>query len=142
MAYVKILVHAVWATKNHYPFLQKDVRQKIFSHIRDNAKAKQICIDRLNGATDHVHCLLWLNADISIAKTIQLIKGEASNWINKQKLMKEKFEWADEYYAASVSESSIEKVRAYIEGQEEHHRKATFAEECEKFFKEYNINHG
>jgi REP element-mobilizing transposase RayT len=79
------MVHAVWGTKNRYPFLTKEIRQTLYEHIRQNAKSKQIFIDSINGVEDHIHVLLGLNADMSIAKTIQLIKGEASFWINKQK---------------------------------------------------------
>jgi REP element-mobilizing transposase RayT len=77
----------------------------------------------MNRVEDHIHVLFELNADLSIAKTLQLIKGESSYWINKQSLIKNKFEWADEYYAVSVSESLVPKVRNYINIQEEHHRK-------------------
>ena len=62
-----------------------------------------------------------------------LIKGESSFWINKQKLIKEKFEWQDEYIALAVSESGIDKVRQYIADQEQHHEKKTFAQEYEAF---------
>jgi putative transposase len=67
------------------------------------------------------------------------MKGESSYWINKQSLVKNKFEWADEYYAVSVSESKLDDVRKYINNQEEHHRKKTFAEECDDFMKHYNF---
>ena len=43
----------------------------------------------------------------------------------------------------SVSESMIDKVRVYINNQEEHHKKITFAQEYENFIKQYNFNiHG
>ena len=51
-------------------------------------------------------------------KTLQLIKGESSFWINKNKLTQSKFEWQDEYFAVAVSESMLEKVRNYIRNQE------------------------
>jgi len=41
---------------------------------------------------------------------MQLIKGESSFWINKNKLTARKFEWQDEYFAVSVSESVVDKV--------------------------------
>lgn len=77
---------------------------------------------------------------------MQLIKGESSYWINKQKLTPEKFEWQDEYFAVSVSESNIDIVRDYIKNQEEHHRHKTFADEydelIEKFgFKKFRDGH-
>ena len=111
-----------------------------YEHIKQNARSKQIFINRLNGAEDHIHVLLGLNADMSIAKAIQLIKGESSFWINKQKLTTPSFEWADEYYAVSVSEKQLQKVRDYIAIQEEHHHKKTFQEECDEFMKHHNFN--
>jgi putative transposase len=76
------MIHAVWGTKTRQPLLQKEIRQTVYSHIRTNAKTKGIFIDSLNGIEDHIHLLIGLNADLSIARTIQLIKGESSYWIN------------------------------------------------------------
>ena len=64
---------------------------------------------------------------------MQLIKGESSFWINKNRLCRTKFEWQDEYFAVSVSESTLESVRKYIANQEEHHRKRSFDDEFEDF---------
>jgi REP element-mobilizing transposase RayT len=68
-----------------------------------------------------------------------LIKGESSLWINRNNLLKTKFEWQEEYIALSVSESIVNKVRDYIKNQEEHHRVKTFAEEYEAFLKKNNL---
>jgi len=57
---------------------------------------------------------------------VQSLKGESSYWINKNELVPREFEWADEYFAVSVSESQVEKVRQYILKQEEHHRKKSW----------------
>ncbi len=114
MSYVKVMIHAVWGTKRHVSVLTDDVCQKLVEHIKENAKEKQIFIDTIGGHTDHIHCLFALNADMSIAKTMQLIKGESAFWTNKQNFLKTKFEWADEYFAVSVSESVVPKVRVYI----------------------------
>jgi len=133
MAFVKILIHAVWGTKNHHPFLTREIKQKVISHIKENGIKKQIYIDRLNGHTEHMHCLFWLNADMSVAKAIQLLKGESAHWVNNEKLLKSKFEWADEYYSVSISESQINNLRRYIDEQEIHHKKVTYNEEYEEF---------
>ncbi len=135
MSYVRVWIHAVWGTKNREALLPKEVRSNVINHIRENAKKKQIFIDTINGYHDHLHCLFGLNADMTIAKALQLIKGESAHWINKEKIIPKKFEWADEYYAVSVSESILDKVRRYINNQEEHHRKRTFSEEVEEFRK-------
>ncbi|MBI4548012.1 MAG: transposase [Ignavibacteriae bacterium] len=86
--------------------------------IRENAKKKGIYIDRLNGHTEHLHCLFGLNADIipqGGTKALQFLKGESSYWINKERIVPTTFEWADEYFAVSVSESMLDTVRLYID---------------------------
>jgi len=143
MSFVKIWIHAVWGTKNREPVLTKEIRKELFQHIKENAKTKEIYIDFTNGHVDHVHCLFALNADMTVSKAIQLIKGESAFWANKNKLAKSKLEWADEYFAVSVSESIIDKVRDYIKNQEEHHKKKTFQQEYDEFIRRYNFEgHG
>jgi putative transposase len=140
MPYLKIWVHLIWSTKNRAPVLDKEMRPKLFSHIRDNARAKGIYLDFINGYVDHVHTLISLGADQSIAKVAQLLKGESSHWANQEQLLTKKLEWQDEYIAISVSESMVDTVRDYIKNQEEHHRKKSFGEEYEEFLREYGLS--
>jgi len=140
MAFVKIWVHAVWGTKNRAPFLQdKEIRLAVFDHIKENAKKKSIYLDNINGWVDHCHVTFAMPLDISIKKVIQLLKGESTHWINKEKMLPFHFSWAEGYYAISVSESNMPKVRAYISNQENHHRKISFKDECEKFIQQYGF---
>lgn len=139
MSYTKMWVHLVWATKKREPVLEKNIRKKIFLHIRENALIKKIHIDFINGYVDHVHILVSLNADQSVGNIVQLIKGESSHWINKNKVTPQKFEWQDDYFAVSVSESGIDKVRDYIKNQEEHHKIKTFQQEYDEFMKKYGF---
>ena len=70
---------------------------------------------------------------------MQLIKGESSFWINKNKLTSAKFEWQDEYFAVSISQSVIDRVRNYIKNQEEHHNKKTFEHEYDELINIYGF---
>ena len=140
MPFVKVYIHFVWSTKNRYPYLNtKEIRTKVWNHIRENAREKGIFIDFVNGYDDHCHCLISLGVDQTIQKVMQLIKGESSYWINKQGLTKEKFEWQDEYFAVSVSESLLDIVRNYIKNQETHHQKKTFQDEYDEFIIKYGF---
>lgn len=141
MPYIKIWIHLIWATKNRHPFLiDKTIRQNIFNHIRENAKDKGIYLDFINGYKDHVHALVSLNADQSIAKIAHFIKGESSHWINKNNLVKGHFAWQEEYIAVSMSYNNLDKVRNYIKNQEEHHRIKTLREEWELFIEKYKFD--
>jgi len=131
MPFVKVYIHLVWATKNRAPLLSsKELRLTVWNHIRENAQAKGIYLDFINGHIDHCHCLISLGVDQTIQKVAQLLKGESSFWINQNKLTAAKFEWQDEYFAASVSESMVDKVREYIKRQEAHHAHKSFQDEA------------
>ena len=140
MPFVKVYIHFVWSTKNRVLSLDSlALREKVWQHISDNANKKGIFIDFINGHADHCHCLISLGTDQTIEKVMQLIKGESSFWINKQALTKQKFEWQDEYFAVSVSESVVDKVREYIKNQEEHHKQKTFQQEYDEFISKYGF---
>lgn len=140
MPFIKVFIHFVWSTKNRVPYLNsKELRNKVWEHIKMNAKDKSIYIDSIGGYQEHCHCLVSLGTDQTISKVMQLIKGEAAFWINKQNLCDSKFEWQDEYFAVSVSESILDKVRDYIKNQEDHHSKKTFQEEYDEFINKYNF---
>jgi REP element-mobilizing transposase RayT len=139
MPFVKVYIHFVWSTKNRETYLEtKEIRNKVWFHIKENAMKKGIFIDFVNGYSQHCHCLVSLGIDQNISKIMQLIKGESSFWINKEGLTKEKFEWQDEYYGVSVSESMIEKVRNYIKNQEVHHSLKSYDDEIDDLI----IKHG
>jgi len=133
MPYTKVFIHYIWSTKKWEHLISKKLKPLLLAHIKENSIKKEIFIDTLNCISDHIHLLVSLGTEQTIAKTAMLIKGESSYWVNKQQKLKTKFEWQDEYIALSVSYSAIDKVRAYILTQEEHHKKKTFAEEYEEF---------
>lgn len=141
MPYLKIYIHFVWCTKNRYPFLNTiESRQLVWNHIKENAKQKGIHIDFVNGYEDHCHCLISLGINQSVEKVMQLIKGESSYWINQNpdlfpNLKGKRFEWQSEFFALSVSESILKRVRNYIKNQESHHSKKPFGEEYDKIKK-------
>ena len=138
MSWIRIWVHLVFSTKNREPYLNEtELRNKIFQHIKQNAKEKEIWLDNIGGHNDHIHCLISLGKEQGISKVAQLIKGESSHWINENKLTKNKFIWQDDYWAVGVSESHLKIVRQYIQDQENHHKKVSFNEEIELFMKKY-----
>ena len=141
MPYTKVMIHFMWATKNRMPIITKDfLKPLLLAHIKENSIIKNIFIDTLNCVEDHIHLLISLGTEQTISKVAMLIKGKSSFWVNKEKLIKNKFEWQDEYIALSVSESGIDKVRQYILNQEEHHKKKTFLEEYNDFLKVHGFD--
>lgn len=140
MPYIKVWIHYVWSTKNREAILTDSFQDSLFDHIKQNARLKNIYLDRVNGYYDHVHCLVSLGSDQTIEKIAQLIKGEFSFWFNnKSGFNTSRLEWQDEYFAVSVSESAVGNVRAYIDNQVSHHKKKTFMDEHDEFINKYGF---
>jgi len=135
MPWVKVWLHFVWSTKNRYPYLKDGLRERVFEHIRQNAREKGIHIDFINGHLEHVHCLISLGTDQTLEEIMRLIKGESSFWINKNKLTKTKFAWQNEYFVVSVNESTLPNVRKHIANQDKHHQTVSFDDEFNGFLK-------
>ena len=138
MSWVRVYIHIVFSTKNREPFLNSSsLRKSVFQHIKQNASEKDIWLDCVNGYQEHTHCLISLGKEQTISKVAQLIKGESSFWINKNKLTKQKFNWQDDFWAVGVSESHLKAVRNYIYEQETHHKTVPFSQEVDTFMKKY-----
>jgi REP element-mobilizing transposase RayT len=70
MLFVKVYIHFVWSTKNRHPFLDtKELRVKVWSNIRENAREKGIFVDFVNGYSDRCHCLVSLGVDQTMQKS-------------------------------------------------------------------------
>jgi putative transposase len=133
MSFVKIWVHLVFSTKNRQPWLKKELRHDVCTHIVGNCKKKEIYLQTINGYVDHLHCLISLGKNQSISTVAQLIKGESSFWINNTKIIEQPFCWQDDYFAVSVGESQVKRVINYIKNQEQHHLRKSFEEEATEF---------
>jgi putative transposase len=143
MPFIKVYIHFVWTTKCRQPMLQNPSHRVIMhQHIRENALKKDIFIDHLAVQEEHCHCLVSLGKEQTMSKVMQLIKGESSFWFNQQKFMRLKLDWQDEYFANSVSESVLPRVRAYIRNQDSHHKKRNFEEEYKQLLEHFEKING
>jgi len=135
----KIIVHAVFCTKNREPLLTTAVRNDLFAYIVGILNSLDCITLAINGTEDHVHGLIVLSKTISLSKMMEEMKGGSSRWLNSHVATKGRFAWQAGYGAFSVSESQIPGVINYIEGQEEHHRKTTFQDELLVLLKKHQI---
>ena len=99
----KIWIHAIWSTKERFPFIQTAIEKKIYGFMSTQFIESNCPIRIINGMPDHVHCLFLLNPQKAVADIIKQVKGSTSHWINEQNLIKEKFSWQTGYAAYSVS---------------------------------------
>ncbi len=144
MSYVRILVHAVFSTKNRGILIPKQEKDLICDHIRTEALKKSIRLLAVNGHLDHLHCLINLGPTQTIATVMQAVKGESAYWFNNQSGLAGlgKLIWQDDYFAVSVSESHAETLQQYIQNQEKHHQRMTYYQELERMAAKYGFDLG
>ena len=128
-SFASCLVHCVWGTKNREPYLTPDLRERLWPYLGGIARQNQMKTLAIGGANDHVHMLLSLPATLSIAKAMQLLKGNSSKWIRETFPKMHFFAWQEGYGAFSVSKSEEQRVIRYIRNQRQHHAKRTFKDD-------------
>jgi len=136
------VVHCVWSTKNREPILTSDLRERLWPYLGGIAKENKIKALAIGGTTDHVHMLLSLPATLSVAKAIQLLKGNSSKWIHETFPKMRSFEWQQGYGAFSIGISAVDSTIAYIRGQTNHHRARSFREEFQIMLDRHGFDYG
>ena len=96
---------------------------------------------RVGGVADHVHMAVRLSRTITIADLVETLKTTSSKWVKTQAPDLAAFAWQRGYGCFSVSPTKLGALRAYIDGQAEHHRERTFQEEFRMFLKKYKVEY-
>jgi REP element-mobilizing transposase RayT len=125
----KLLYHVVFSTKRRTAFLGPALRTPLYPYLDGILRRQGGWLLAVGGMPDHVHLLLRLNPDTPISEVVRHLKGGSSKWVREQPGLCADFAWQLGYAAFSVSASAEAKVRAYIDGQENHHRKTNFRQE-------------
>jgi putative transposase len=138
-SFTNCLVHCVWSTKNREPWLTPDLWERLWPYLGGIARQNQIKTLAIGGARDHVHVLLSLPATMSVAKAMQLLKGNSSKWIRETFPKMHFFAWQEGYAAFSVGVSAVDAAVAYIRNQAEHHRTRSFRDEYAAMLKKHGF---
>jgi len=134
------LIHCVWSTKNRVSFLDSDLLARLPAYLGGIARENKMKSLAVGGVADHVHLLISLPSTLSVAKGIQLLKGNSSKWIHDAFPRLTSFEWQKGYGAFSIGISGVEPTVAYIRNQTEHHKQRTFREEFEAMLRKHGLD--
>lgn len=118
----KVMYHIVWIPKYRKRVLQGVIADRIKELIIECADVNRWRVDEINVQPDHVHILVQLRPDVSISKSVQLIKGKSSRIIRKEFPELEEFYWGDSFwcegfFVETVGHLNIEMIQEYIKNQ-------------------------
>jgi REP element-mobilizing transposase RayT len=133
-----LYAHVIWSVRGREALLTKAVRRVLFVHMAKEAAEKGIRVVAIDGADDHVHCLLQLMPSQNLSQVVKSVRTSSMAWLNETRLLPAEFAWEEDYYAYSVSPSGVKQVIDFIGKQEEYHKTKTLESELGIFdnFKE------
>ena len=131
--------HLIFSTKGRLPLLVGDLPDRLYAYIGGILRSEKGALVAAGGMPDHVHLLVSLSREASIADTVRQINGSSSKWIHDSIPDWRGFAWQAGYAAFAVSYSHIEIVKEYIATQADHHRTVTFQEEFLAFLQRHNF---
>jgi putative transposase len=127
--YTQLYVQFVFAVKYRRAMLLTPWDEELRRYITGITQQNGHKMLAINTMPDHLHMLVGLNSAQSISDLMRVVKGDSSEWINKHRLTPDKFQWQEGYGAFSYAKSQLQRVVAYVQNQQLHHRKKSFLEE-------------
>jgi putative transposase len=125
----KNIMHIVFSTKDRAPYLTEEIRPSLHSYINGITTKLASPLITIGSVEDHIHLLIQLSKNISLAKFVENVKTGSSKWLKTRGSEFLFFYWQSGYAAFSVSTSNIGIVKKYIENQRAHHKTRSFDEE-------------
>ena len=105
-----IYVHLTFSTKDRFPFIDNDLRNRLYEYLGGICKGIDCHPLKIGGHSDHVHILCLLSRKIPQMKFVEEVKKQSSRWIKTIDEKYSKFSWQRGYGIFSVNPTEIEKV--------------------------------
>ena len=140
-SYTCLHFHFIFSTKNREKSITPDIRPRLHEYLGGIFRAQGGSLIAAGGIPDHVHLLASLNKQVAVSAALRDLKANSSGWMHQTFPGQGSFAWQTGYAAFAVSYSNLAAVKAYIQGQEEHHRKVSFKEELILFLKRHGIEY-
>ena len=137
----KIYLHVIFHIKTASPKIADEYLERVHSYIGQLINSTGCRVIRVGGIGDHVHVVCLLSRHETVSHLVEEIKRNSSRWIKTLSPQYEHFAWQGGYAAFSVSQSVVDKTVAYVNHQQEHHKKMSFHDEYIQFLKLYNIDY-
>ena len=137
--YTQIYIQFVFAPKYRTALIQPKWEDELYMYITGIVQKNKHKMISINGVADHIHLLVGLHTDQSIADLMHIVKANSIKWINERRFLQTRFEWQTGYGGFSYSRSQLSRVSSYIENQKSHHLNQTFKDEYTKFLNNYEV---
>jgi REP element-mobilizing transposase RayT len=130
-AHTEIYLHLVWSTWDRLDLITPAIEPRLYSALEAKCVELNCGPVTIGGIANHVHLLVRIQSTISVAQLVKELKGSSSHLVTHEIAPDQFFKWQGSYAAFSVDKSSLDRVRAYIENQKQHHTDQTHVSQWE-----------
>ena len=121
-AFHQLYYHFAWATHAREPHIHPSYRPELLRILHEEAKTRGGWPLRHNAMFDHVHLLVRLPPTVRVSDFIGQVKGATAHRVNHELQPKFRLRWQEGYGVLTLRKGELDKVSAYIDNQERHHR--------------------
>jgi putative transposase len=134
MALWRLYYHLVWATRERLPLITLELETPLYNYIIGKADSKRCIVHGIGGMEDHIHLVVSIPPDISIADFVKNIKGSSSHYFNNLPSFPtaDRFAWQEGYGVFSLGSKQLEQAIAYVQNQKRHHSQQTVIASLER----------
>lgn len=124
--YSQIYIHVVFAVEGRQNLIEPIHNDELQKYITGIVTAQRQELIAINNMPDHVHILIGQRPDCTLSELVGDIKSGSTNFINRKRWVRGRFNWQEGFGAFSYSRSQLTSVIKYIQNQQKHHRKRSF----------------
>lgn len=137
--YSKSILRFVFSTKHREPLITRELEPQLFDYIGGIVRSEGGTLIAAGGDADHVHLLVIWRHDQSAADLMRCVKSNSTKWVKRTRADLQNFRWQEGYGVFSVSHALLDRAKAYIAAQHEHHQRFDFKAEYRKLLKSHGI---
>ena len=137
----QIYIQTVFAVAVRQSLIRPDFKEELQKYITGIVRKKNQKLIAINCMPDHAHLLIGLKPSIALSDLIRDVKSDSTEFINRKRWIRGRFNWQEGFGAFSYSHSHLDPVIRYIHNQEKHHARKSFRSEYLTLLRKFDIAH-
>ena len=121
--YHRLYLHIVWTTRDRAPLIDSGLATFLCRFLRAVARKERAYILEVGMVQTHIHLLARVHPTVTVSRLVQRLKALSSTVANKERQGDEgtPLYWAKGYAVKTVDPEGLDRVRAYLRNQPNHH---------------------
>ena len=139
--YTQIYIQIVFAVEGRQNLIDPEHNDELQKYITGIVTAQRQKLVAINNMPDHAHILIGQRPDSILSELVGDIKSGSTNFINRNRWVRGRFNWQEGFDAFSYSHSQLSTVIRYIQQQQVHHRTKSFHDEYVGLLDKFNVTY-